>query len=163
LARDRWAVRVTLGAFAGGEPHCSCHSSLGLSAGGTCSPLPRSSYTWQSTSRAGGNASGDPRSGSRTERVVHAAERMTRAAKLPEGHAAAQAGGRAWSIVTLRAQAVPKLATCRILMQMRSYGALLVSTAGSLCVPERCRAGGEGPTGPGGHARCRSGGEQKCS
>jgi hypothetical protein len=47
-----------------GEPHCSCPSSHYLSTGGTCSPLPCSSCTWQSTSRAGGDACGDPRSDS---------------------------------------------------------------------------------------------------
>jgi hypothetical protein len=54
-----------LGSLTGtGEPRCSCPSSHHLSAGGTCSRPWCSSCTWSSTSRAGGDAFGDPRSGS---------------------------------------------------------------------------------------------------
>src|SRR5215471_6330214 len=73
LASDAILAFVTVNVVVSGildwnrEPHCSCPASHDLSTGGTCSPLPCSSCTWSSTSRAGGDAFGDPRSDSPAE------------------------------------------------------------------------------------------------
>ena len=61
-----------------GDTHWRCPSSRNRSTGGTCSPLSCSSCTWQSTSRAGGGASDDPRSDSPMEHVRHVGSALSR-------------------------------------------------------------------------------------